>query len=199
MARQYKTARKNQSLILKDAASKLDISPSTLGAWESERKAPSIESLESMADLYQVSTDYLLGREVKNNVSSLPLPIETLKIYHGKSVWSSDYGWVLVNSINETFICIDATTIPFDCAGSVYAAQPPFYEATLPDTRPLGKQEIQKFSNEEVWVEPISHDIELREHLRGYYKVYENWVENDIGNRFLISTYGGKWLAFVKE
>lgn len=62
MARQYKNARKSKKLIVKDAASKLDISPSTLSAWESERKAPSIESLEAMADLYQVSTDYLLGR-----------------------------------------------------------------------------------------------------------------------------------------
>lgn len=62
MARQYKNARKRQKLIVKDAAAKLDVSPSTLGAWESERKAPSIESLEAMADLYQVTTDYLLGR-----------------------------------------------------------------------------------------------------------------------------------------
>lgn len=99
MARQYKNARKSQKLIVKDAAAKLDVSPSTLGAWESERKAPSIESLEAMADLYQVSTDYLLGREETTPTPSLPLPGEVLKIYHGKSVWSSDYGWVLVNSI----------------------------------------------------------------------------------------------------
>ena len=63
MARRYKNARKSQKLIIKDAAAKLDVSPSTLGAWESERKTPSIESLEAMADLYQVTTDYLLGRE----------------------------------------------------------------------------------------------------------------------------------------
>lgn len=86
MARQYKNARKSQKLIVKDAAAKLDVSPSTLGAWESERKAPSIESLEAMADLYQVSTDYLLGREETTPTPSLPLPGEVLKIYHGKSV-----------------------------------------------------------------------------------------------------------------
>ena len=60
MARQYKNARKNQKMIVKDAAAKLDISPSTLGAWEAERKAPSIESLEALADVYQGTTDYLL-------------------------------------------------------------------------------------------------------------------------------------------
>ena len=122
LARQYKNARKSQKLIVKDAAAKLDVSPSTLGAWESERKAPSIESLEAMADLYQVSTDYLHGREEMTPTSSLPLPGKVLKIYHGKSVWSSDYGWVLVNSIKSVLVCVDGSMIPFDNAGSVYAA-----------------------------------------------------------------------------
>lgn len=197
MARQYKNARKSQKLIVKDAAAKLDVSPSTLGAWESERKAPSIESLEAMADLYQVSTDYLLGREETTPTPSLPLPGEVLKIYHGKSVWSSDYGWVLVNSIKSVLVCVDGSMIPFENAGSVYAAQPPFYEASLPDSKPLSKQELQ--NHQEVWLEPISHDAELREELRGTYRVYEHWVENNLGNRFTIDTYGVKWLAFIMQ
>ena len=80
-----------------------------------------------MADLYQVSTDYLLGREEATPTTSLPLPNELLKIYHGKSVWSSDYGWVLVNSIKRVLVCVNGSVIPFDNVGSVYAAQPPFY------------------------------------------------------------------------
>ena len=195
MARQYKNARKNQRLIVKDAAAKLDISPSTLGAWESERKAPSIESLEAMADLYQVSTDYLLGREETTPTTSLPLPRELLKIYHGKSVWSSDYGWVLVNSMKSVLVCVDGSMVPFENIGSVYAAQPPFYEASLPDSRPLSKLELQ--SHREIWLEPISHDAELREQLRGSYRIYGHWVENDSGNRFAMDTYGTKWLAFI--
>ena len=196
MARQYKNARKNQNLIIKDAAAELNVSPSTLGAWESERKTPSIESLEAMAKLYRVSTDYLLGREECNNTSSLPLSDEVLEIYHGKSVWSSDYGWVLVNSIKKSIVCGDGEMIPFDNAGSIYAAQPPFYEASLPDTRPLSKQELQINLQSEVWLEPISHDTELRNQLRGTYKIYEHWVENESGNRFSLDTYGAKWLAF---
>lgn len=199
MPRQYKNARRSQKLIIKDAAAKLDVSPSTLGAWESERKTPSIESLEAMADLYQVSTDYLLGREEHSSVSSLPLPVETLKIFHGKSVWSSDYGWVLVNSIKGSVVCIDGSMIPFADVGSIYAAQPPFYEASLPDTRPLSKQELQLHLQMEVWLEPISHDTELRDQLRGTYRVCNNWVENDSGNRFSFDSYGAKWLAFIVD
>lgn len=194
MARQYKNARKNQKLMVKDAAAQLDVSPSTLGAWEAERKSPSIESLEAMAELYQVSTDYLLGRSEQLNSSSLPLPQELLKIYHGKSVWSSDYGWVLVNSVRNVLVCLDGSQVPFDSAGSVYAAQPPFYEATLPDTKPLSKQELGNYK--EVWLEPISHDADLREELRGWYRVCDRWVENDYGTRFTIDSYGAKWLAF---
>jgi len=195
MARRYKNARKSQKLIIKDAAAKLDVSPSTLGAWESERKTPSIESLEAMADLYQVTTDYLLGRENPSSTTSLPLSQEILNIYHSKPVWSSDYGWVLVDSVRNVFVRTDGSIVPFDSAGSVYAAQPPFYEATLPDTKPLSKQDISNYS--EVWLEPISHDAELREDLRGWYRVRDRWVENDYGIRFPIDTYGAKWLAFI--
>ena len=194
MARQYKNARKAQKLMAKEAAAKLDVSPSTLGAWEAERKTPSIESLEAMADLYKVSTDYLLGRGDLNTATSLPLPQELLKIYHGRSVWSSDYGWVLVDSVKNVLVRLDGSTVPFDNAGSVYATQPPFYEATLPDTKPLSKQELSNYK--EVWLEPISHDAELREQLRGWYRIRECWAENDFGIRFQIDSYGAKWLAF---
>ena len=116
--------------------------------------------LEAMADLYQVSTDYLLGREETPPATSLPLPGELLKIYHGKSVWSSDFGWVLVNSIKNVLVCVDGSLVPFDNAGSVYVAQPPFYEASLPDSKPLSKPDLQNYG--EIWLEPISHDTELR-------------------------------------
>lgn len=194
MARQYKNARKSQNLMLKDAAAKLNVSPSTLGAWEAGRKTPSIESLEAMANLYKVSTDYLLGKAALNTTTSLPLPQELLKLYHGKSVWSSDFGWVLVDSIKNVLVRLDGSTVSFTDAGSVYAAQPPFYEATLPDTKPLSKHELSNYK--EVWLEPISHDAELREQLRGWYCVCERWAENDYGIRFPIDAYGAKWLAF---
>ena len=61
MPRQFKQARNINKLKMTDAASKLGISQPTLSAWEGERRSPSIESLEHMADLYGVTTDFLLG------------------------------------------------------------------------------------------------------------------------------------------
>lgn len=62
MPKQFKTARQINKLKVIEAAEKLGISQPTLSAWEGERKSPSIDSLENMADLYGVSADFLLGR-----------------------------------------------------------------------------------------------------------------------------------------
>ena len=52
MPKKFKTARQINKLKALEAAEKLGVSQPTLSAWEGERKAPSIESLENMADLY---------------------------------------------------------------------------------------------------------------------------------------------------
>lgn len=62
MPRQFKTARQINKLKIMEAAEKLGISQPTLSAWEGERKSPSIDKLENMAELYGVTTDFLLGR-----------------------------------------------------------------------------------------------------------------------------------------
>ncbi len=62
MPRQFKQARKINKLKAIEAAAKLGVSQPTLSVWEGERKSPSIDNLENMADLYGVTTDYFLGR-----------------------------------------------------------------------------------------------------------------------------------------
>ena len=150
-----------------------------------------------IVDDYSLVIEYPSSPKLTNMIKKLPLPGELLKIYHGKSVWSSDFGWVLVNSIKNVLVCVDGSLVPFDNAGSVYVAQPPFYEASLPDSKPLSKPDLQNYG--EIWLEPIPHDTELREQLRGTYRVYEHWVENNFGNRFSLDTYGVKWLAFSNK
>lgn len=63
-------------------------------------------------------------------------------------------------------------------------------------TKPISKDELTAF--DEVLVEPISVDQELRRQLRGYYRVKNGFVENSMGNRFFFDTYGFQWLAFEK-
>ncbi len=61
MPKKYKEARQISKLKVIEAAAKLGISQPTLSAWEGERKSPSVEGLEKMADLYGVSADYPLA------------------------------------------------------------------------------------------------------------------------------------------
>ena len=62
MAKRFREARKMNGLKLTEAAQKLGVSQPTLSAWEGERKSPTLNGLERMANLYGVTTDYLLGR-----------------------------------------------------------------------------------------------------------------------------------------
>ena len=62
MPRKFKQTQQINKLKMTEAAAKLGISQPTLSAWEGERKPPSNDGLEHMADLYGVTTDYLIGR-----------------------------------------------------------------------------------------------------------------------------------------
>lgn len=74
MSRQFKTARLINKLKVIEAAEKLGVSQPTLSAWEGERKSPGLDNLENMADLYGVTTDFLLGR-TESTVADSKQPI----------------------------------------------------------------------------------------------------------------------------
>ena len=195
MARRFKLARKMRGLTSTAAAKEMNISNPTINAWEAGRKTPSIESLEKMADLYQVTTDYLLGRpEPFSSNPTTEISPDLIKIFDGKPVWSDRFGWVLVNGTDCMVIKKDGSKATFEIAVPLRAAPSHFTTPGLPETNPIPLNELSK--HEQVWVEPISPDSQLRNELRGWYKVKSIYVENSIGNRFLYDNYGAKWLAF---
>ena len=74
MSRQFREARKKNNLKLTAAAKMLGVSQPTLSSWEAGRKSPTIDNLAKMADLYAVTTDYLLGRGGSQDTeTTLPL------------------------------------------------------------------------------------------------------------------------------
>ena len=117
MPRKFKEARQINKLKVIEAADKLGISQPTLSAREGERKSPGLDSLENIADLYGVTTDYLLGRsEQGESDPNVPILIKALPIFHGKPVWSAKYGWLLVNAIDKVLLFPDGRTMLFvDC------------------------------------------------------------------------------------
>lgn len=198
MARRYKEARLLNNMKVVEAIEKLEISQPTLNAWEGERKSPSIDALEKMADLYGVSTDYLLGRTDSNWPDpSKSVSAQQLLIMNGKPVWSPNHGWMLVHSGNKTLLLANGSSLPFSDAGNLFLSPPLFSETTFYEKSPLSKSNLCRYT--EVWVEPVSTDAELRNELRGWYRIKERFVESEFGNRFYFATYGGKWLAFEIE
>lgn len=195
MQRKFKEARKLRNLTAATAAKEMHISSPTISAWEAGRKTPSIEGLEKMADLYQVTTDYLLGRpEPFSSDPSAELSPDLIKIFDGRPAWSDRLGWVLVNGPDCMVTKSDGTKVTLEVAAPLRVAPLHFTTPRLPETNPILLSELHH--HEQVWVEPISPDVQLRNELRGWYQVRGIYVENSAGNRFLYDTYGSKWLAF---
>lgn len=62
ISKRLKTLREDKDLSQKDLASFLGVSPSTIGMYESDKRTPDSEMLKRIADYFNVSLDYLLGR-----------------------------------------------------------------------------------------------------------------------------------------
>ena len=60
-----KELRKSKRMTQRDLAEAMNVSQQTVGAWETERAIPGADTLSELADYFNVTTDYLLGREVK--------------------------------------------------------------------------------------------------------------------------------------
>lgn len=62
-----KRLREAQGLSQQQLADKLDMSPSGIGMWEQNRRQPDNETLKKVAQFFDVSTDYLLGNDIKED------------------------------------------------------------------------------------------------------------------------------------
>lgn len=54
--------RKQKGISQSELAQALNVSPSTIGMWETDQRAIKDDNLSSLADYFSVTTDYLLGR-----------------------------------------------------------------------------------------------------------------------------------------
>lgn len=50
-------------------AKQIGVTPALISAYEKQERKPSLEKLIALADIYHVSTDYILGRSYKNDSS----------------------------------------------------------------------------------------------------------------------------------
>lgn len=61
-ALRLKELREKKGLSQKAFSMKLGVSQSTVGMWESKKREPNFETAKKIADFFNVSVDYILGR-----------------------------------------------------------------------------------------------------------------------------------------
>ena len=77
MAERLIYLRKKNNLSQTSVATQIGVTPALISAYEKQERNPSIDKLIALADLYHVSTDYILGRTY-NDDSSLAINVEHL-------------------------------------------------------------------------------------------------------------------------
>ena len=70
MTYRFREAREKAGLSTLEVAKRIGVSQPAVTNWDNGTKSPSIDTLCKLADLYCVSTDYLLGRD--EQVESIP-------------------------------------------------------------------------------------------------------------------------------
>lgn len=66
-----KELRNNKKLNQQQLATLLNVTQTTYGRYELETSEPNIETLCKLADYYNVTLDYLVGRQTKNDIGYL--------------------------------------------------------------------------------------------------------------------------------
>ena len=91
-----KELRKQKHLTQKDLAKLMHVSQQTIGAWETERAIPGSDTLALLANLFNVSTDYLLGRDTKeDDLKTADLADDdTIFTFEGKPIPEQDWEYM---------------------------------------------------------------------------------------------------------
>lgn len=207
MRTRIKDERIRAGLSRTELAACLGVGVTSISNWESGDRTPPAEMLIKIAEFFDVTLDYLLCKEEQRQNTIDPndkLTKRHLLIMHGEPVWvpgsdARDSSWALVNAGKKTLMFADGRSLTFDELNSEIYAYPPAFVLSLRGVgSPLSKEQLNAFAGKSIWVEPISVDPILRNELRGWYRVYDRYAENEIGQRFFHSMYGSKWLAFTE-
>lgn len=77
MAKRLIALREKYNFSQTDIARQIGVTPALISAYENQERKPSLDKLVALADIFHVSTDYILGRSVKID-SSVMVDVEGL-------------------------------------------------------------------------------------------------------------------------
>lgn len=104
-----KTLRKQKGITQSKLAEKLGISRSTIAMYETNSSEPDLETLSAIAAFFNVSIDYLLDRNIDDNVQGVKINRSVVKI----PVFGTIPAGVPIEMIEDSFI-EDEEEIPSD-------------------------------------------------------------------------------------
>ena len=84
LAKRLEESRIDKKMTKKDVADALKIDQSTYGKYELGKREPDLVTVSKLAELFQVSADYLLGR------TNIRTPIETIAAHHEGDEWTEE-------------------------------------------------------------------------------------------------------------
>jgi len=89
LSKRLRTLREEHGYLQKFVADKLDIKSNTLSGYENGTRSPDPSMLSRLADLYNVSIDYLLGRSDHKNTAE-DYEIQTIAAHHDGDEWTEE-------------------------------------------------------------------------------------------------------------
>ena len=66
--RRLKELRKLNKLTQIELAKKLDVTSGAVALWETDKRVPDIETILKISKVFNVTTDYLMGNELENQI-----------------------------------------------------------------------------------------------------------------------------------
>ncbi len=76
IGKKIKSLRENSGLEAQKLASELSVGKSTLSNWENDRRTPDTDTLIKIANYFEVSVDYLLGRTDERNLNKEKIKLD---------------------------------------------------------------------------------------------------------------------------
>ena len=101
----FKELRLEKNLSQDKIAEELDVSPALISKWERNYSTPAPEMLEYIADYFNVSVDYLIGRSKYKNLEKDNSDLDNLLFSKAKELSDDDKKAILgvINAIKKDF------------------------------------------------------------------------------------------------
>jgi transcriptional regulator with XRE-family HTH domain len=137
-----KQLRSEHNLTQTDLAKILGIAKTTLAAYEQEKSEPSIETLVKIADYFNVTTDYLIGRsdgkttDLQKLYEKIGLSEDSIALLEFMAKGEKEHSnpvLLKVNPIKSIDFCLSQGQLSFDLFDCIHA----YFIANVPDDKQL--------------------------------------------------------------